>query len=1165
VYGVNEFYNDVLPLQRNKLKRFAKKVTGKSTEFMSSDRYADSWQQSGEQENTDLVNFLITVMDRMEGYYGKSTLLKYIPTLSPHSTRQVTEYILAGMQKTREYDEKKKMSDAELEFLNLLSIKLTAENISVIYNDQKLFQEFRSFMNCKTEGDEQQKKQFTKIKTLLFSIFSRPEIYTSLPNSYKVDIFRDICNLENQSAVKYALPLDTLKHLPIDEAIMTELFSQYKDDGDVSQPGNKKKKAKEATQEEKMSGHALNVLLERLSSLDKIQGWFTLLTHLFNVLPYLFKNKDSNTIDSEDEYTVMICLSTMKQIISNSKGKTIPKHIMKDINIDDLLRMTNATSSQSIHNEVIIIMGYFSELAPTLMAQHMIPLLTYMSKSVSRRGDANTWRIIRSALETILPSVEATFPPRKIISVFVQGFHSIPVHQRTALYKTLLDNVKSQENLTSHTVLSIFARQVSQSEVIPNWSEGLADFAHEMCNELELSDATLLLQDILDTVVTSHALATEQEKTEFAKRHPNLKPVLAEITALEDKSVLAHAATEFIADHISSTSYLKRLLDTKNLKENIKVQNTFLGMFEMTLQHLDHISKSKYEDTTLYDIAVSILESLNQLLANSGFVKAVTRLLKHNDTNIRTRALVLLNDKLEKELDSLTEREVEAFISMVPEFSEIITKPSNSKEANETKQTALLSLEILARNFTVGHEKKFSAIIPHLISGALQQTNAQVCASGSLCLASLVSHLGVNALPVLSKVVNSIVERINTSMQSSDDGKSLLILSLLSSLDAIVTSLSNMMTPYVSSIMKLILEPSFSADDKLSAQLSRLSNSILKGVEPKSVVAAMTSRLAVVKKSSPEVMISLLKMVPIVAARIESVSMEATSQSFYKIFVTLFEKIIELDAKDDAIVEDSIECFVKMILRLREDLFRPMFLKLMEWCNINKDKIDSYRDKKVVFFYRTLNHMAKVLKSIACTYFSYVVEHMTLCLETDTNTRVASEKSKGKKKSKKSKAFFEDDEMDVEPKSTTTNETTKYILESFKNCFANDDGQFVNVARFRQLLPVLVDHLGFEENAIEATSQLATCVNEELMWKEFNHKILYTTRNENNDIKLACLDVLVHFYTHLGEQVLSIVPESVPFLSELMEDTDDRVEEKCGKLIELMEGQLGKDSITSVL
>jgi len=939
----------------------------------------------------------------------------------------------------------------------------------------------------------------------------------------------------------------------------------------MSQPGEKKKKTDDVTEDVKMTGHTLNVLLEKLSSLKQIQGWFSMLTHLFNILPYLFKDKHSNTIDSEDEYTVLLCLSTMKQVISNCNGKSIPKHIMKDVNIDDLLRMTNATSSQSIHNEVIIIMGHFTEVAPTLMAQHMIPLLTYMSKSVSRRGDTNTWRIIRSALETILPSVETTFPPRKIISVFVQGFHSIPIHQRTALYKTLLDNIKSQENLTSHTVLSIFARQVSQSEVIPNWSEGLADFAHEMCNELSLSDATLLLQDVLDTVVTSHALATEQENTEFAKRHPSLNPILAEITALEDKSVLTHAATEFIADHISSTSYLKRLLDTKNLKENIKVQNTFLGMFEMTLQHLDHIAKSKSEDTTLYDIAVSILESLNQLLANSGFVKAVTRLLKHDDTNIRTRALVLLNDKLEKELDSLSEREVEAFISMVPEFSEIITKVSNNKEANETKQTALLSLEILARNFTVGHEKKFSAIVPHLISGALQQTNPQVCASGSLCLASLVSHLGVSGLPVLSKVVTSIIDRINTSIISSDDAKSILILSLLSSLDAIVTSLSNMMTPYVSNIIKLLLEPNLSADDKLSAQLSRLSNSILKGVEPKTIVAAMTSRLLVVKKSSPEVMISLLKMIPIVAARIESVSMEAMSQSFYKIFVTLFEKIIDLDPKDSVILEESIECFVKMILRLREDLFRPMFLKFMEWSNISKDKIEIYTDKKVVFFYRTLNHMAKVLKSIACTYFSYVVEHMILCLETAAKTRIIPKKSKSVKRQKSkprpSKGkFFEDDEMNTDSEhTTTTNETTQYILESFKNCFANDDGQFVNVARFRQLVPVLVEHLGYEDNAIEATSQLATCVSEELMWKEFNHKILYTTRNDNNDIKLACLDVLVHFYTHLGEQVLSIVPESVPFLSELMEDTDDRVEEKCSKLIELMEGQLGKDSITSVL
>jgi len=65
-------------------------------------------------------------------------------------------------------------------------------------------------------------------------------------------------------------------------------------------------------------------------------------------------------------------------------------------------------------------------------------------------------------------------------------------------------------------------------------------------------------------------------------------------------------------------------------------------------------------------------------------------------------------------------------------------------------------------------------------------------------------------------------------------------------------------------------------------------------------------------------------------------------------------------------------------------------------------------------------------------------------------------------------------------------------------------------------------------------------------------------------VRYAALKAIEEFYQKLGEEFLTLLPETVPFLSELMEDSATEVEHLCQQVINLIDSYLGEsESISS--
>lgn len=131
------------------------------------------------------------------------------------------------------------------------------------------------------------------------------------------------------------------------------------------------------------------------------------------------------------------------------------------------------------------------------------------------------------------------------------------------------------------------------------------------------------------------------------------------------------------------------------------------------------------------------------------------------------------------------------------------------------------------------------------------------------------------------------------------------------------------------------------------------------------------------------------------------------------------------------------------------------------------------------------------------------------------------------------------------------------VLSALRCCFQSDRSGFVNKARFDLLLPAVVAQLecgsGFsaaaasgqdevsccrrhaEELVGPCLAQLASASGKDALWKAMANAVLMKTRSKTAGVRLAALVSLRQCFQVVGEEFLALLPECLPFLSELLE------------------------------
>jgi len=117
---------------------------------------------------------------------------------------------------------------------------------------------------------------------------------------------------------------------------------------------------------------------------------------------------------------------------------------------------------------------------------------------------------------------------------------------------------------------------------------------------------------------------------------------------------------------------------------------------------------------------------------------------------------------------------------------------------------------------------------------------------------------------------------------------------------------------------------------------------------------------------------------------------------------------------------------------------------------------------------------------------------------------------------------------------------------------SGDDGKLASEQASGAYRQMISDHV------TPCLSALASCVGRDTLWKPLVHKILMASRDKSSAIRLAAVQTLHKLFIDLGEELLILLPECLPFLSELLEDDASDVVDAASMAIRYIEDLSGE-------
>lgn len=194
----------------------------------------------------------------------------------------------------------------------------------------------------------------------------------------------------------------------------------------------------------------------------------------------------------------------------------------------------------------------------------------------------------------------------------------------------------------------------------------------------------------------------------------------------------------------------------------------------------------------------------------------------------------------------------------------------------------------------------------------------------------------------------------------------------------------------------------------------------------------------------------------------------------------------------------------------------------------------------MITLFNIVNHLLETLKSIFVPHCAYIFDSTIEVLK------------------------------DVANKKSEPNSLWIATLKVLFNCFLHNSDGFINEHRFNAVMQPLVSQILILERdpsvkesvykyVIPAISQLAVAGGSDALWKPLNTSLMMKSRSSNAEVRMICLRVLQDMYMKLGEELLGLLPETIPFLAELMEDDEHEVEKLCHEVCNLIQQYLGED------
>jgi len=478
-------------------------------------------------------------------------------------------------------------------------------------------------------------------------------------------------------------------------------------------------------------------------------------------------------------------------------------------------------------------------------------------------------------------------------------------------------------------------------------------------------------------------------------------------------------------------------------------------------------------------------------------------------------------------------------------------------------------------------------------------SESQVLSTAALCASALINVLKVRCLPQLSKVLKPLLASLSTAnsmlifrewekkeQRSMYQSAKLLQLSTVRTLLSVIENLPQFALPYLGQLLSPSVLPSHALrqgelEDDLHVirMTERLDSALSANIPVRQLIPSASKAVSDCLKLSNSGCTETRAVLGIIKTSIKNSTRGELSPVVGKLLNALI-RVFGFERNDDEqfdLLSAANETLLALVMKLSEAQLRPLYARLREWRGELTDAESA--NESIVRRYAFWSFSALLsteLRNIFLPCLTGVVSDIAAELELAVaNLCSSARRVHGGKKRRK----LERKEEACNTEILRPLQPLLYCLESALKADAHDGGGWIRSddgERYNAVLEPLgkllqakipnnfplISSLGSKEDALTTSYEklvrgvgteehgsvagcltaLAAAAGNEQLWKPMNHAILEAcSHEERSEVRGAGVSCLLSVIQSLGEEYMVLLPECLPILSELLEDSDEDI------------------------
>ncbi|XP_029708721.1 HEAT repeat-containing protein 1 homolog [Aedes albopictus] len=938
-------------------------------------------------------------------------------------------------------------------------------------------------------------------------------------------------------------------------------------------------------------------LLELLQNKKQFINKVRLIPKLFEILKFCLDFEEQSGV----EYVKQMILSLLFNCCVSMEGKPEKDSSIapSTFKVELIVQCIRATQNPQTHHHALLLLAHVAHLVPDQVLHNMMEIFTFMGSSIVRHDDVYSIQIISKIIETIIPTLAMEKSGKKeekvvpILKIFSDVIMDVPEHRRIPLYTKLIETLGATEHLWMFLGVLLESdvmkggkkadldsskkRHKVESTDSQNFSKRLEigmNIAREFEPRVVMETCNQLLQYIMELPVQ---IETKEDRMEVDITDNGIFSVASHTN--KELRHYRYSTSAFVAALIRSTEIINKiaLLDEK---ETDAMRIYYRELIVSSLAYINVVAKivekarseNDQRELNYWEVALTkcyeILDGIVSLLAPMMMITVFGGLLKHRLLIIRMRVIDIFNKKLQYEQSYFDESHHPKLLDLLGPLLALvrgILTEENVVGSHSARykiaQEAYLSFKHLSKLLAHKYPAEFKAALTGLVEELhdyKKDPNSSRLASLILCIGEVSVNVGAHSIPFLPKYIPMLTKFVAIQVQK-EEPFDILTSSIVTSILKIVDSLSRFLSPYLKSIIVGIAKLHAKLGDSQDPRLTNISNRLAQiweklgsNVPLRLLIPAIEdSYSTVVKDGSLDAIGPLMKLLSNSFNSIQTSEFNTLQSELADFFLSALQFRCDnsssakfLPQSVDIAEEHVIKAFVVLILKLSESTFRPLYYKVFEWANR-----DTSTNDRAITFFNLSSHVAEALKHLFVLFASELITNAARLLDATNAAKTTDEED----------LFFP-----VPSKNVTL---IRYILRTLFSILVHDNQNFINSVRFDTLLQPIVDQmentLVFEDNEIRGLvvnclAQMAVAVADDTLWRQLNHQVLLKTRNNDPEIRLFALEACTELARKIGENFAPLLPETIPFLAELLEDENQAVEKAVQKTVREVEKVTGE-------